>query len=137
MLKRYLSLSSGGLDSILVERREAIAAWAKKSHKSSTLSGQAVTDDSWWHEQLASNQAHPQAAISNRRLIRSGGLYDGAEGAHDGAGAGWFDLGRCVQHRQGPDALRPAHWQHRRSASRLSRTCAGTPAYGAERGATL
>jgi hypothetical protein len=60
MLKRYLSLSTDELDSILAERREAIAAWAKKSHKSSTLAGQAVTDDGWWHEQLAKDQAHPQ-----------------------------------------------------------------------------
>jgi hypothetical protein len=60
MVQRYLNLSSEELDSILEKRLEAITAWAEKSHKSSTLSGQPVTDASWWHAELEKDQAHPR-----------------------------------------------------------------------------
>jgi hypothetical protein len=60
MVKRYLNLSSDELDSILGQRMAAITAWSKKSHGSSTLAGEPVTDTGWWHTQLAKDQASPQ-----------------------------------------------------------------------------
>jgi hypothetical protein len=60
MVKQYLNLSTDELDTILGQRMAAITAWSKKSHGSSTLSGEPVTDASWWHTQLAKDQAHPR-----------------------------------------------------------------------------
>jgi hypothetical protein len=60
MLRRYLSLSTEELDSILAQRLAAITAWSKKSHGGSTLDGEPVSDASWWHTQLAQDQAQPR-----------------------------------------------------------------------------
>ena len=59
-VQRYLSLSGEELDSILAQRLAAIAAWSKKSHETSTLAGEPVTDAGWWHTQLEQDQAHPR-----------------------------------------------------------------------------
>jgi hypothetical protein len=60
MVRQYLNLSSEELDTILAKRMDAITAWSEKSHKSSTLDGEPVTESSWWHTQLEKDQAHPQ-----------------------------------------------------------------------------
>jgi hypothetical protein len=60
MVQQYLNLSGDELDSILGQRMAAITAWSKKSHESSTLSDEPVTDANWWHTQLAKDQAHPR-----------------------------------------------------------------------------
>lgn len=66
MLRRYLSLSSEELDSILAQRLAAITAWSKKSHDGSTLSGEPVTEAARWHTQLAQDQAQPRGGDLTR-----------------------------------------------------------------------
>jgi hypothetical protein len=60
LVRQYLNLSGDELDSILATRMDAITEWSEKSHKSSTLNGEPVTDASWWHTQLEKDQSHPQ-----------------------------------------------------------------------------